>query len=224
MEYDLVGTCLFGLEHSLGEEIDKLGYKRRETIDGRVYFSGGEDAIARMNIWTRYAERILIEVGSFEALTFDDLFEGTYALPWERYIGKTDKFPVKGHSIKSTLYSVPDCQRIINKAVANRLMKAHRTTALPETGKLCQIEFFLFKDKAVLMIDTSGAPLHRRGYRPESNEAPLRETLAAELVNISRPHVVRAAEILIVPARYHAVIELFRLVGSPAVKAREILA
>lgn len=187
MNYDLVATCLFGLEHSLGEEIDRLGYSRRETIDGRVYFSGGEDAIARMNIWTRYAERILIDVGSFEALTFTELFEGTKSLPWERYIGKTDKFPVKGHSIKSALFSVPDCQRIINKAVADRLMSSHRTSVLPETGKLCQIEFFLFKDRATLMIDTSGAPLHRRGYRPESNEAPLRETLAAELVNISRP-------------------------------------
>ncbi len=187
MEYDLVATCLFGLEHSLGEEIDRLGYKRRETIDGRVYFSGGEDAIARMNIWTRYAERILIEVGSFEALTFTELFDGTKSLPWERCIGKNDKFPVKGHSIKSALFSIPDCQRIINKAVADRLMSAHRTSVLPETDKLCQIEFFIFKDRATLMIDTSGAPLHRRGYRPESNDAPLRETLAAELVNISRP-------------------------------------
>ncbi len=187
MNYNLVATCLFGLEHSLGEEIDSLGYSRRETIDGRVYFSGGEDAIARMNIWTRYAERILIDVGSFEAFTFTELFEGTKSIPWERYIGKTDKFPVKGHSIKSALFSVPDCQRIINKAVADRLMSAHRTSVLPETGKLCQIEFFLFKDCVTLMIDTSGAPLHRRGYRPESNVAPLRETLAAELVNISRP-------------------------------------
>ncbi len=187
MEYELCATCLFGLEHSLGEEIDALGYKRRETIDGRVYFSGGDDAIARMNIFSRYAERILIVVGSFDAVTFNDLFEGTKALPWERYIGKNDRFPVKGHSIKSTLFSVPDCQRIINKAVADRLSARHGVTVLPETGVLCQIEFFLFKDRAALMIDTSGAPLHKRGYRPESNDAPLRETLAAELVNISRP-------------------------------------
>ncbi len=187
MEYELCATCLFGLEHSLGEEIDALGYRRRETIDGRVYFSGGEDAIARMNIFSRYAERILIVVGSFDAVTFNDLFEGTKALPWERYIGKNDKFPVKGHSIKSTLFSVPDCQRIINKAVADRLSARHGVTVLPETGVLCQIDFFLFKDRAALMIDTSGAPLHKRGYRPESNDAPLRETLAAELVNISRP-------------------------------------
>ena len=187
MMYDLVATCLFGLEHSLGEEIDKLGYTRRETIDGRVYFSGDENAVARMNIWTRYAERILIEVGSFEALTFNDLFEGTKSLPWERFIGKNDRFPVKGHSIKSALFSIPDCQRIINKAVADRLMSAHRVSVLPETGTMCQIEFFIFKDRATLMIDTTGAPLHRRGYRPESNDAPLRETLAAELVNISRP-------------------------------------
>ena len=187
MKYDLVATCLFGLEHSLGAEIDRLGYTRRETIDGRVYFSGGDDAIARMNIWSRYAERVLIELSSFEALTFNDLFEGTKALPWERFVGKNDRFPVKGHSIKSALFSVPDCQRIINKAVADRLMAKHRVTTLPETGTLCQIEFFIFKDRATLMIDTTGAPLHKRGYRPESNDAPLRETLAAELVSISRP-------------------------------------
>lgn len=187
MKYDLAATCLFGLEHSLGEEIDRLGYTRRETIDGRVYFSGGDDAIARMNIQTRFAERILIEVGSFEALTFNDLFEGTKALPWERFIGSRDKFPVKGHSIKSALFSIPDCQRIINKAVADRLLSKHGVSVLPETGTLCQIEFFIFKDRATLMIDTTGAPLHKRGYRPESNVAPLRETLAAELVNIARP-------------------------------------
>lgn len=187
MGYDLVATCLFGLEHSLGEEIDDLGCRRRETIDGRVYFTGELDAIAQMNINTRFAERILIEVGSFEALTFNDLFEGTKSLPWERYIGKTDNFPVKGHSIKSTLYSIPDCQRIINKAVADRLMARHHVTTLPETGVRCQIEFFIFKDRATLMIDTTGSPLHKRGYRPESNDAPLRETLAAELVKIARP-------------------------------------
>lgn len=187
MRYKYVATCLFGLEHSLGTEIDALGYKRTETIDGRVYFEGDETAVARVNINSRYAERVLFHLGSFSAYTFTDLFEGTKSLPWERFIGKTDRFPVKGHSIKSTLYSVPDCQKIINKAVADRLMSAHRVTVLPETGTLYQIEFFIFKDKADLMIDCSGATLHKRGYRPESNDAPLRETLAAELVNISRP-------------------------------------
>lgn len=187
MRYNYVATCLFGLEHSLGEEIDSFGFKRTETIDGRVYFEGDETAVAVANIRSRYAERILFHVGSFNASTFNDLFEGTKSLRWERFIGKNDRFPVKGHSIKSTLYSIPDCQKIINKAVADKLMSAHKTTVLPETGTLYQIEFFIFKDRADLMIDTSGATLHKRGYRPESNDAPLRETLAAELVNISRP-------------------------------------
>ena len=187
MTYDLVATCLFGLEHSLGEELDGLGCRRRETIDGRVYFTGSGDDVARVNINTRFAERVLIEVGSFDALTFDELFEGTKALPWERYIAKNDMFPVKGHSVKSALYSIPDCQRIINKAVADRLMSAHRVSLLPETGVRCQIEFFIFKNRAALMIDTTGSPLHKRGYRPESNDAPLRETLAAELAAIARP-------------------------------------
>lgn len=187
MKYKYVATCLFGLEHSLGEEIDSLGYKRLETIDGRVYFEGDESAVARMNINSRFAERILFFIGSFEAMTFTELFDGTRSLCWEQYIGKNDRFPVKGHSIKSMLYSVPDCQKIINKAVADRLMQAHRVSSLPETGTLYQIEFFLFKDRADLMIDTTGATLHKRGYRPEANDAPLRETLAAELVSIARP-------------------------------------
>ncbi len=187
MTYKYVATCLFGLEHSLGGEIDALGYKRTDTIDGRVYFEGDETAAARVNINSRYAERVLFLLGSFSAYTFTDLFDGTKSLPWESYIGKNDRFPVKGHSIKSTLYSVPDCQKIINKAVADRLMSAHRVTVLPETGTFYQIEFFIFKDRADLMIDCSGATLHKRGYRPEANDAPLRETLAAELVTIARP-------------------------------------
>ena len=187
MQYNLVATCLFGLESTLGAEIDSIGGHRRETIDGRVYFSGDESVIAKANIWCRCAERILIEVGSFNAASFNDLFEGTKALTWERYISRPDKFPVKGHSIKSALYSIPDCQKIIKKAVADRLMTSHKSSMLPETGILYQIEFFILKDHASLMIDTTGSPLHKRGYRPESNVAPIRETLAAELVSISRP-------------------------------------
>ncbi|MCD7831801.1 MAG: class I SAM-dependent RNA methyltransferase [Firmicutes bacterium] len=187
MKLELAATCLFGLEHSLGEEIDALGYTRTETIDGRVYFTGDETAVARMNVFSRFAERVMIVVGKFDALTFDELFEGTKSLPWELFIGCDDKFPVKGHSVKSALFSVPDCQRIINKAVADRLSSKYGVSTLPETGALCQIVFFILKDRAALMIDTSGAALHKRGYRPESNIAPLRETLAAEMVKISRP-------------------------------------
>ncbi|MBR5817290.1 MAG: class I SAM-dependent RNA methyltransferase, partial [Clostridia bacterium] len=117
MKFQLVATCLFGLEHLLGEEIDALGYERVSTIDGRVTFLGDPEAVALSNIFLRYAERVFIKLGSFEANTFDELFEGTRALPWPDFIGRDDEFPVKGHSIQSNLTSSPDCQRIVKKAV-----------------------------------------------------------------------------------------------------------
>ena len=183
----LVATCLFGLEGMLGEEIDALGYKRIETIDGRVTFEGPESAIARCNINLRFAERVFILIGKFEALSFSDLFEGTKSLCWEKYIGKKDKFPVKGHSIKSALFSIPDCQAIVKKAVVSRLSSKYSQSWFEETGALYQIEFFILNNVASLMIDTSGVALHKRGYRPEALAAPLRETLAAALVKIARP-------------------------------------
>ncbi len=187
MKFQLVATCLFGLEHLLGEEIDNLGYQRISTIDGRVTFEGDLEAIALSNIFLRYAERVFIKLGEFSAESFDELFEGTKALPWENWIGVDDAFPVKGHSIQSKLFSVPDCQAICKKAVAVRLGERYGISRLAECGVKYQIEFFILKDKATLMIDTSGTPLHKRGYRPVSNEAPIRETLAAALVSISRP-------------------------------------
>ena len=117
----LVATCLFGLEKMLGEEIDALGYKRTDTMDGRVSFEGDALAVARANINLRFAERVFIKHGEFDATSFEELFEGTRALEWEKYIGKNDSFPVKGHAIKSKLFSVPDCQSIVKKAVVKRL-------------------------------------------------------------------------------------------------------
>ena len=187
MTIEYVATCLFGLESLLGEEIEKLGYKRTETMDGRVSFIGDENAIAKCNLWLRFAERLYIKVGEFEALTFDDLFEGTKSLEWEKWIGKSDEFPVRGHSIKSALFSIPDCQKIIKKAVVSRLSKSYGITWFEEKGVKYQIDFFIFKNRATLMIDTSGTPLHKRGYRPISNEAPIRETLACALAKLSRP-------------------------------------
>lgn len=187
MKLTLVATCLFGLEHLLGEEIDALGYDRIETIDGRVTFAGDEEAVALANVFLRYAERVYICMGSFPAATFDELFEGTRALPWEMFIGRTDAFPVKGHAIHSTLFSVPDCQKIIKRAVVARLSDCYGLSWFEETGVRYQIEFFLFRDRASLMIDTSGTPLHKRGYRIESGPAPLRETLAAAMAALSRP-------------------------------------
>lgn len=188
---DFVATCLFGLEKFVGEDIDRLGYKRIETIDGRVTFTAPDekagDCVADCNVFFRYAERVLIKLGDFTALTFEDLYQGTKALPWEKFIGRNDAFPVKGHSIKSKLFSIPDCQKIIKKAVIDRLSNVYKMKQFPENGIKYQIEFFILNNKAALMIDTTGETLHKRGYRKEENLAPLRETLAAAMVTLSRP-------------------------------------
>ena len=187
MKIQLVATCLFGLEKLLGEEIDALGLKRVETIDGRVTFEGELADIPRANIFLRTAERIYIKMGSFPAKTFEELFEGTRNIPWERYISRNDAFPVKGHAIKSTLFSVPDCQSIIKKAMVNRLGNIYGISWFEEIGVKYQIEFFIFKDIATLMIDTTGTALHKRGYRPAAGAAPLRETLGAAIAMTTRP-------------------------------------
>lgn len=188
MKLQLVATCLFGLEKFLGEEIDALGCRRIETIDGRVTFEGELSDVAKANINLRCAERIFIKLGEFSAYSFEELFEGTRALAWEDFISKYDEFPVKGHSIKSKLYSIPDCQSIIKKAVVSRLSEKYGVSWFTEnSGVKYQIEFFILKDRVSLMIDTSGVALHKRGYRPASVAAPLRETLAAALALTSRP-------------------------------------
>lgn len=187
MEITYVATCLFGLEKLLGEEIDQLGYKRVQTIDGRVTFKGDELAAARCNIGLRFAERLFILLGSFRAESFEDLFEGTRALPFENYISQRDAFPVKGHSVKSKLFSIPDCQSIVKKAAVERLKKVYGISWFEESGTKYQIEFFILNDVCDVMIDTSGTALHKRGYRALSTAAPLRETLAAALAKISRP-------------------------------------
>ena len=183
----LCATCLFGLEKQLGEEIDALGLKRVETIDGRVIFEGEEKDIARANINLRLAERVFILLGRFHAESFSELFDGTYSLPWHEWIGKLDEFPVTGHSIKSKLTSIPDCQSIVKKAVVNRLAAEYGISWFEETGVKYKIEFFILKDEAMLMIDTSGVALHKRGYRPDAGAAPLRETLAAAIALTARP-------------------------------------
>ena len=186
-ELTLVATCLFGLEKFVGEEIDALGYRRLSTMDGRVTFVADLDAVARCNLWLRTAERLYIRIGGFHAETFTELFDGCAALPWEEWIGKDDAFPVKGHSIRSKLFSVPDCQKILKKAICRRLEGKYGIRWFPETGTKYQVEFFLFCDEVTLMIDTSGVPLHKRGYRPTAGDAPLRETLAAAMVRMARP-------------------------------------
>ena len=183
----LCATCLFGLEKQLGEEIDALGLKRIETIDGRVLFEGEEKDIPRANINLRLAERVFIVMGRFHAESFSELFDGTYSLPWHEWIGKLDEFPVTGHSIKSKLTSIPDCQSIVKKAVVNRLSAEYGIFWFEETGVKYKVEFFILKDEAMLMIDTSGTALHKRGYRPDAGAAPLRETLAAAIALTARP-------------------------------------
>lgn len=187
MKLELVATCLFGLEKLLGEEIDSLGYERTETIDGRVTFIGDERAVYRANLHLRFAERVFIKLGSFKAESFEELFEGTRSLEWEKFIGINDAFPVKGHSIKSTLFSLPDCQSIVKKAIVSRLSANYGISWFAEEGVKYQVEFFILKNIATLMIDTSGVALHKRGYRIEAGAAPLRETLAAAVAATSRP-------------------------------------
>lgn len=187
MKLQLIATCLFGLEKLLGEEIDALGFKRIETMDGRITFEGDEGAVVAANLRLRCAERIYIKMGAFPATSFEELFEGVKNLPWEDFVGEDDAFPVKGHAIRSKLFSVPDCQSIVKKAIVSRLSEKYGRAWFDESGVKYQIEFFIFKDIATLMIDTSGVALHKRGYRPVSGEAPLRETLAAAMAMIARP-------------------------------------
>ena len=187
MRLELVATCLFGLEKLLGDEIEALGYEKISTIDGRVTFLGDEEAVALSNVFLRYAERVFIKLGSFRAESFEELFEGTRRLPWADFIGKHDAFPVKGHSIRSALFSIPDCQAIIKKAVVRSMSERYGIDIFPEDGAKLQIEFFILNNEAALMIDTSGTALHKRGYRKESLGAPIRETLAAAIAAISRP-------------------------------------
>lgn len=185
--YQYVATCLFGLEKFVGEEIDACGGKRLSTIDGRVVFEGNEDVLAKASVNLRTAERLYIRLAAFRAESFTELFDGVKSIPWEQFIGKRDAFPVKGHSVKSALYSIPDCQSIIKKAVVERLKTAYRIDWFEETGTKLQIEFFILNDEVSVMLDTSGAPLHKRGYRTEAGVAPIRETLAAALVKLARP-------------------------------------
>ncbi|UQD52505.1 class I SAM-dependent RNA methyltransferase [Bacillus methanolicus] len=183
--YQLIATSAMGLEALVAKEVRDLGYEC-QVENGKVSFSGDETAIARTNLWLRTADRIKLKVGEFKATTFDELFEKTKSLPWEKYLPEDAEFPVIGKSVKSKLFSVSDCQAIVKKAVVERLKNAYkRTSWFEETGALFRIEVALHKDIATLTIDTSGSGLHRRGYRAGQGEAPLKETLAAALVMLT---------------------------------------
>lgn len=184
-KYQLIATAAMGLESLVAKEVRSLGYEC-EVENGKISFTGDEYAIARSNLWLRTADRVKIKVGEFKALTFDELFEKTKALPWEKYLPEDAEFPVNGRSVKSKLFSISDCQAIVKKAVVERL-KAHykRETWFEETGAYFRIEVALLKDIATITIDTSGQGLHKRGYRVEQGVAPLKETLAAALIMLT---------------------------------------
>lgn len=181
----LIATAAMGLESVVANEIKKLGYEGR-VENGRVLFQAPLSAIPRCNLWLRSADRLKILVGEQKVSTFDELFEATKALDWEQFIDEEGQFPVAGKSVKSKLYSVPDCQAIVKKAVAERLKLKHGIASLmPETGALYKIEIALHKDLATWTLDTSGVGLHKRGYRIGQGEAPLKETLAASLIMLT---------------------------------------
>lgn len=182
----LVAPCLFGLESIVKDEIIRLGYEIIEVMDGRVVFRGDFEAVARANMFLRTPERILIELGRWRATSFEQLFQGVKKLPLEDYIGPLNAFPVKGTSLRSKLHSVPDCQRIIKKAAVNRLTEIYGISHFEESEPKVQIQFMLLKDVAYLYLDTTGTALYKRGYRAQSGAAPLRETIAAAMVRLSR--------------------------------------
>ena len=184
--YDLCVPCLLGLEGPIADELRRMNMEDVRAENGRVYFAGGDDAIAKANVCLRIGERVLIEMGSFEARSFEELFEGTKAIPWEKLIPADAAFPVKGYSLNSKLFSVSDCQKIIKKAVVERLKSKYHMDWFPEDKECYQIQFSIMKDVVSLCIDTSGDGLHKRGYRPAHNAAPLKETMAAALVGFSR--------------------------------------
>ncbi|WP_226579224.1 THUMP domain-containing class I SAM-dependent RNA methyltransferase [Halobacillus litoralis] len=182
----LIATAAMGLEAIVGNEVKALGYEDVQVENGRVVFSADVSAIPRANLWLRTADRVKLLVGKFKATSFDQLFEETKALPWEKYISEDGEFPVIGKSVKSKLYSVPDCQSIVKKAIVERLKKKHGVTSwLKETGAFYRVEVAIHKDEALLTIDTSGSGLHKRGYRVGQGEAPLKETMAAALVQVT---------------------------------------
>ncbi|MCL2368591.1 MAG: class I SAM-dependent RNA methyltransferase, partial [Oscillospiraceae bacterium] len=186
MQLNLCVPCLFGIEGILADELRRMDMQNVSPETGRVYFSGTYADIAKANIGLRTGERVLIALGSFPARTFEDVYQGVLGLDLASFIPKDGAFPVKGHALGPTLRSVPDVQRIVKKAAADKLGRAYGLERLPETGALYQLQFAIRDDKATIYLDTTGAGLYKRSYRPQAGVAPLRETLAAAMVILSR--------------------------------------
>ena len=184
--YELIAPCHFGLEAVLKKEILDLGYEISQVEDGKVTFLGDAEAICRANIFLRTTERILLKVGSFKAVTFEELFQGTKALPWEEYIPQDGRFWVKkANSIKSKLFSPSDIQSIMKKAMVERMKQGHGVSVIPETGADYPVRVSLYKDIVTVALDTTGESLHKRGYRKLTSKAPIEETLAAALIMLT---------------------------------------
>ena len=184
--FEFAVPCLFGLEGLAGDELRRLDMENVRVENGRVLFSGNETALAKANICLRTGERVLIVLADFEARTFEQLFQGVYHANLEDYIPKDGAFPVKGHCLNSQLMSVPDCQAIVKKAASRRLGEKYGISWLPENGNKYQLQFSIMNDRVQLYLDTTGPGLHKRGYRAVGNDAPLRETLAAAMVQLTR--------------------------------------
>jgi len=184
-KFEIIVPCLFGMEAFVSRELKRLGYETTHVEDGKITFLGDMEAICRANLWLRCGERVLIKVGEFSALSFEELFDNTKALDWDRWLSKNSAFPVKGFCLKSTLASMRDCQAIIKKAICTKLSEKYGIDWLPEDGASYQIQFAVMKDRVTLMIDTSGDGLHKRGYRRISNAAPLKETIASAMIMLS---------------------------------------
>src|SRR3569623_1267128 len=184
-QLDLIATSAVGLEAVVARELKALGYENKTLQTGRILFQGDETALCRANLWLRAADRVLVRLGAFDATDFGQLFDQTYALPWDQWLGADAAFPVNGRSVKSQLSSVPACQKIVKKAIVEKLKAVYGGAWLPETGPQYTVEVALLDDQATLTLDTSGAGLHKRGYRTLVGEAQLKETMAAALVMLS---------------------------------------
>lgn len=185
MRLELIATATFGLEAVVKREIEQLGYRILKTEDGKVTYMGDERAIVRSNLWLRSADRVLLKMAEFEAREFEELFQRTKALDWEQLVPLDGKFTVTGTSVKSRLHSVPACQKIVKKAIVEKLKEFYDVETFPETGAQYTVKVTILKDRVTLTIDTSGAGLHKRGYRQADVAAPIKETLAAALVQLS---------------------------------------
>ena len=184
-KFELIAPCFFGCESTAKFELTRIGAENIRVEDGRLSFCGGAEMIAAANLNLRTVERVMLLLARYKATTFDELFDGVYSIPWEEFLPADAAFPVTGSSLNSQLTSIPACQSVIKKAVVKRLMKGHRTTVLPESGVEYKVRFMLRKNVCEIMLDTTGEGLHKRGYRANATEAPIKETMAAAMAYLA---------------------------------------